>query len=193
MSKRYGIVIDLERCIGCHACTIACKLENNIEKGSWIQVNTIGGKGMDTASGKFPNVSMHYLPRLCMHCAEPPCMDACSLEAIYKRDDGIVLVDRDKCDGCEICISACPYEVLHSNAETNVVEKCTLCSHRVDQGLEPFCVTCCESQAMFFGDLTESTGQLSKLIAAKNAYVLLPDAKTRPAIYYSSPMKPRGL
>ncbi|MFC1966672.1 4Fe-4S dicluster domain-containing protein [Chloroflexota bacterium] len=193
MSKRYGIVIDLERCIGCHTCAVACKMENNIQNGSWVHVNTIGGKGMDTASGNFPDVSMHYIPKLCMHCDKPPCLDACPLGIIYKRDDGIVLIERGKCNGCEACISTCPYDALRLNAETNVVEKCTLCSNRVDQGLEPFCITCCEGQAMYFGDIADPTSEISKLIVAKNAYILLPDAGTNPAIYYCAPMKPRRI
>ncbi len=193
MSKRFGIVIDLERCIGCHTCTIACKLENSIERGSWIRVDTVGGSGLDTASGKFPRVSMHYLPRLCTHCARPPCIDACPFEAIYKRDDGIVLIDNTRCDGCQACIFACPYGALSFNAVRNLVEKCTMCSHRVDQGLEPFCITCCEGQAIHFGDLADPESRVSKLVAARNAYVLLPDARTEPAIYYCPPINPRGI
>ena len=193
MSKRYGIVIDLERCIGCHTCSIACKLENGIEEGSWIKVETVGGRGMDTASGEFPDVKMHFLPKLCMHCAKPPCIDACPLGAIYQRDDGIVLVDAGKCDGCQICVPACPYDVLNFNPETNLVAKCTLCSHRVEHGLEPFCVICCEEEAMYFGDLADPTSQVSKLVASKNAYVLSPEAGTEPAIHYCPPMSSRGI
>ncbi len=193
VSKRYGILIDLERCLGCHACTMACKLENGTERGSSILVSTVGGKGMDTAIGEYPNVSMHYLPKLCMHCTKPPCLEACPLEAIYKRADGIVLIDNNKCNGCQDCIATCPYEALRFNAEKSIVQKCTMCAHRVDAGLEPFCVLCCEGQAMFFGNLADPISQISKLITAKNAYVLLPDAKTGSAIYYSPPMKPRGI
>ncbi len=193
MSKRYSIVIDLERCIGCHTCAIACKVENGIEGDSWLHVNTIGGKGMDTASGEFPNLKMYYLPKLCMHCAKPPCIDACPIEAIYRRDDGIVLIDTDKCDGCEACISACPYGVLNFNAEKNLATKCTLCAHRVDQGLEPFCVICCETEAIYFGDINDPESSVSKLIAVRNGYVLHPEAGTEPAIRYCPPMIPRTI
>ncbi|MFC1909464.1 4Fe-4S dicluster domain-containing protein [Chloroflexota bacterium] len=148
---------------------------------------------MDTAGGKFPNISMHYLPRRCMHCAQAPCLEACPLQAIYQRDDGIVLIDGAKCNGCQNCISACPYELLSFNPETNLVEKCSMCSHRVDQDLEPFCVLCCEGQAMYFGDLSNPASQVSKLIASKNANVLLSEAKTDPAVYYCPPKSPRGI
>ena len=193
MSKRYSIVIDLERCIGCHTCAIACKLENDIEGDSWLHVDTVGGKGMDTASGEFPDVKMHYLPKLCMHCAKPPCIDACPPGAIYKRDDGIVLIDADKCDGCEACIPACPYGVLNFDSEKNLATKCTLCAHRVEEGLEPFCVICCETEAMYFGDIADPESPLSKLIAARNAYVLQPEDGTEPAIHYCPPMSPRKI
>ena len=193
MSKRYGIVIDLERCIGCHTCTIACKLENGIEEGSWLNVETVGGDGMDTPRGEYPNVKMHYLPKLCMHCDEPPCLDACPLEAISKRDDGIVLIDNEKCDGCEACIAACPYGVILLNREKNVATKCTLCAHRIDKGLEPFCVICCETEAMYFGDIADPESRVSKLIASGKAYVLQPEADTGPAIHYCPPMAPRKI
>ena len=116
MSKRkYGLVIDLERCIGCETCRIACKAENGRDIGSGIRVDTVGGAHRDTPSGKYPNLSMYYLPVPCMHCGKPSCLDACPSEAIYQREDGIVLVDEEKCNGCEACIDACPYGALTYN------------------------------------------------------------------------------
>ena len=193
MSKRYGLVVDLERCIGCHTCSVACKVENGIEQGSWVHVGTIGGNGMDTAGGRFPNLMMHYQPKLCMHCAEPPCIDACPLGAIYRRDDGIVLVNTDRCDGCQTCLSACPYEALQFDPATNLVAKCTMCSHRIDEGLEPFCVICCEDEAIHFGDLEDPESEVARLVASGDTFVLVPDAGTGPAVHYCPPMGPRGL
>ena len=184
MAKRYGLVIDLERCIGCHSCRIACKVENNINTGSGIRVETVGGAHRDTPEGKFPQLSMYYLPMLCMHCAEPPCVDACTLEAIYKREDGIVLVDEEKCNGCQACIPACPYDALIYNPDGDIVQKCSLCAHRIEQGLEPFCILCCETEAMFFGDLDDLASEVSQMILRKGACVLYPERGTKPAIYY---------
>lgn len=184
MSKRYGLVIDLERCIGCHTCTISCKFENNIEKGSGIRVETVGGPQVDTPKGIFPNLTMHYLPIPCMHCKEPPCLEACPVEAITKRDDGIVLIDEDKCDGCQTCISACPYGTIIFDDENDVAVKCSLCSHRIDEGQDPFCVVCCETEAMYFGDLDDRNSNVSKIISTSNAKPLVKGSDTGPTVYY---------
>jgi len=184
MDKRYGLVIDLDRCIGCQTCRIACKVENNLEIGSGMRVDTIGGKYPDTPAGKYPNLSMYWLPVPCMHCDEPSCLDACPEEAISKRKDGIVLVDEEKCTGCQICIDACPYNVITYDDERDVIWKCTLCHHRIDEGLQPFCVVCCEDEAIFFGDLNDPESQVSKLITQKKAYTLKPEKETAPAVYY---------
>lgn len=184
MAKQYGLVIDLERCIGCHTCTIACKLENGLENGSWIKVQTIGGPHQDTPSGEHPQLSMHFLPVLCMHCDQPPCRDACPLRAIFKREDGIVLVDEGKCDGCQACLPACPYGALVYDEGKNIVRKCTLCAHRVEEGLEPFCLVCCETEAMYFGDVNDPASAVAKLVAQRGTAVLKPEAGTKPAVYY---------
>ena len=184
MDKRYGLVIDLERCIGCQTCRIACKVENSLNTGSGIRVDTIGGAYQDTPKGKYPNLSMSYLPVPCMHCGEPPCMDACPEEAIYKRKDGIVLVDEEKCTGCQLCIPACPYDALTYDDHRDVLWKCTLCRHRIDEGLEPFCVVCCGIEAIFLGDLNDPKSKVSKLISQRSAYTLKPEAGTSPAVYY---------
>jgi Fe-S-cluster-containing dehydrogenase component len=184
MSKRYGLVIDLDRCFGCHTCRIACKAENNLDTGSGIRVDTIGGAHPDTPKGKYPNLSMYYMPVPCMHCGEAPCIDACPEEAIYKRQDGIVLVNQEKCNGCEACITECPYDTLTYDDQRDVLVKCTLCHHRIDEGLEPFCKVCCEAEAIFFGDLNDPESEVSRLISQRDAYTLKPEAGTGPAVYY---------
>ena len=127
MVKRYGMVIDLERCTGCQTCTVACKVEHGIEVGSGISVETVGGLHRDTPAGKYPNLSMYYLPTPCMHCDKPPCLDACPAGAISKRSDGIVTIDEDKCDGCQMCVSECPYAALFFDSDKNIVRKCNMC------------------------------------------------------------------
>jgi len=158
-----------------------------MEIGSGIVVETIGGPHRDTPGGKFPKLSMYYLPMPCMHCDQPPCLDACPVEAIYKRGDGMVLIDKDKCDGCQACLPACPYDALSYDAKGNLAQKCNLCAYRIDQGLEPFCVRCCETEAIFFGDLNDPGSKVSQLIAQRNAYTLKSELGTKPAIYYCQP------
>jgi Fe-S-cluster-containing dehydrogenase component len=184
MVKQYGLVIDLERCTGCNTCVVACKLENGLEHGSWVDVRTIGGPDRDTPEGDHPALKMHYLPVLCMHCQQPPCRDACQLDAIVKADDGIVLVDESKCNGCQACLSACPYGVLFYDTEKNIIRKCTLCSHRVRNGLDPFCLVCCEAEAMYFGDIGNRNSSISKLIDRRKAAVLKPESGAKPSVYY---------
>ncbi len=184
MSKRYGLVIDLDRCMGCEGCIIACKVENNLNKVSGIRVDTVGGVHKDTPTGKFPNLSMYYLPVPCMHCDDPPCMDVCTEDAIYKRQDGIVLIDEEKCNSCQACIPACPYDALTYDNHKDAIVKCTLCNHRIDEGLDPFCIVCCEAEAIFFGDLNDPESKVSKLVSQRSAYTLKPEAGTVPAVYY---------
>lgn len=184
MDRRYGLVIDLERCIGCQTCRIACKLENDFEKDSGITVETVGGPHQDTPAGKYPNLSMHYIPRMCMHCEKPPCVEVCPEDAILKRGDGIVMLDEDLCSGCQACLPECPYDALIFDDEKNVARKCNLCNHRVDKGLEPFCVLCCETEAILFGDLNDPDSVASKMISKRNAGTLDPEKGAGPCIYY---------
>ena len=192
MKKHYVMVIDQERCIGCEACTVACKKENNGRSG-WIRVTTENSPCKDTPTGTFPNVAMHFLPTLCNHCEQPPCADACPLEAITKSDSGIVVLDEELCDGCRTCLDACPYGAIEFNDGKDKAEKCNLCSHRIQNGLEPFCVICCEGQAIHFGDLNDPTSSVSKILKSQENFRLKPEEGTGPAMYYLPPKTPRGL
>ena len=130
-------------------------------------------------AGEYPNLSMYYLPIPCMHCSDPPCLPSCPTEAIYQRQDGIVLIDDESCNGCQECLHACPYNVLVYDSGKGKVWKCTLCAHRVDQRLEPFCVLCCEMEAIFFGDISDPSTQVSQLADQRKAYVLRPETRDK--------------
>ncbi|MFC1821620.1 4Fe-4S dicluster domain-containing protein [Thermodesulfobacteriota bacterium] len=185
--KRYGLVIDVERCIGCDTCAVACKAEHFIEQGSRLQVLTVGGAHPDTPAGVYPNLRMDFFPKTCMHCADAPCIRACPEQAINKREDGIVLVEESECTGCWLCVEECPYGAINVPEDKNIIDKCDLCYERVDEGEVPFCVYCCETNAMHFGDLNDPDSTVSRLIKEKKAYNLLPEKKTKPAVFYFNP------
>lgn len=192
MNKRLGFVIDQERCIGCEACTVACLKENQGQSG-WIRVATVNSPCKDTPAGTFPDLSMHFMPTLCNHCQHPPCADACPLEAIVKSNSGAVILVEEKCDGCQTCLDACPYGAIELNTEKDKAEKCNLCAHRIDKGLEPFCVICCEGQAIHFGDFNDPDSAVSRMLHSGGAFCLKPDEDTQPSVVYLPPGKPRGL
>ncbi len=192
MKKRFSLVIDQERCIGCEACTVACKIENHT-KATWIRVMTENVRQQDTPEGDFPNLKMTFQPRLCNHCDHPPCATACPLDALVKREDGLVVLIKEKCDGCQVCVAHCPYDVLFYDPDNEKIEKCHFCFHRIDQGLEPFCVICCEGQALHFGDLNDHTSKVHQMVARKDTYRLNPEAKCGPSVYYCPPRRPRRL
>jgi len=200
MSVRYGMAIDLELCTCCHSCAIACKVEHGTPKGIyWSKV-------LVTESGKFPATKMTFLPTLCMHCQDAPCLHVCPTGATYKRKDGIVLVDYDKCMGCRYCELACPYDArvfieelkayqpdgiltpyeerLFKKHQLGVEEKCKFCVERIDNGQEPTCVQTCPSYARFFGDLNDPNSEVSRYIAQKRGRQLLSHLGTDPSVFY---------
>ncbi|MFQ5811703.1 MAG: 4Fe-4S dicluster domain-containing protein [Anaerolineae bacterium] len=223
---RYAMVIDLDRCMGCRACMEACKVENNTPQGVfWMYVFRF-------EEGEFPNTKVSFLPRPCMHCDNAPCVKVCPVGARYKREDGLVLTDFDRCIGCRYCEVACPYGVNYFNwkaPEKNyyldwddedlqqvtdgavppyqnpdhdglygkeqrrvaggghykgVEEKCTLCVHRVEQGLQPACVASCPAFALHFGDLDDPNSNVSQLLQKKSSSRLLEEVGTQPRVFY---------
>lgn len=176
--KKYVMVIDLRKCIGCQACTAACKIENKVPAGqyrTWVP---------EFETGKYPAVRKAFLPQLCNHCDEPACVAVCPTGATFKRDDGIVVVDNTICWGCGYCINACPYDKRFFNSITKVADKCTLCAHRLDQGLLPACVETCVGGARVCGDSNDPASEVSKLLAQFAANVLRPTQGTKPQIFY---------
>ena len=151
---QYAIITDLNRCVGCLACTVACKAVNNVPVGSfWIKTLRVGPNPREGGSGDWPDVEMYFLPIQCQHCADPECVKVCPTGASHKAEDGTVQIDKSKCIGCQFCAMSCPYNVRYLNEEERVVEKCTLCEQKVAQGELPQCVAQCGSRARFFGDL----------------------------------------
>ncbi len=202
MSKQYGIAVDIGTCIGCGVCVIACKQEHNLSPGVDDVPGTTGiawNQVLSMLEGTYPDLSMYYLPVHCMHCENPPCVEACPVEgALLKRKDGIVIINREKCDGCKgkpegpRCMPACPYGVIQFDAKKGVAEGCTLCAHRVDAGLEPACVRACLGGTLFFGDLNDPNSKASKALkeAGDRVFVLKPEKGTNPSLRY---IRPKGV
>ena len=152
---QYAIVTDLNRCVGCLACMVACKAVNNVPIGSyWNKVLRIGPTLKEDAAATNDG-EMYYLPVQCQHCADPECVKVCPTGASHKTSDGTVQIDKSKCIGCQFCAMACPYNVRYLNEEEGVVEKCTLCEQKVAQGELPQCVAQCGGRARWFGDLEQ--------------------------------------
>ena len=174
----WGKVIDNRRCIGCHACTVACKQEHGVPIG----VTRTYVKQVE--AGRFPNVSRHFQVTRCNQCSDPPCANICPTGAMYQRPDGIVDFDRAACIGCQACIAACPYDAIYIDPVSNSAEKCNFCSHRVDLGLQPACVAVCPTQAIVVGDLNDPDSEVSALVSEEEIKVRKPEKKTSPKLYY---------
>lgn len=176
--KRWVMLIDLRKCVGCQACTAACKFENNIPEGSfrtWVP---------DIEVGTYPNTRRAFLPRLCNHCERPSCIEVCPAGATWQRKDGIVVIDYDKCWGCGACVNACPYDARFMNPVTKTADKCTFCAQRVDQGLLPACVETCIGGARQFGDLNDPDDPVTRQIKTQPVQVLKPDTGNQPRVFY---------
>ena len=176
------IVVDLDRCIGCWSCEVACKMENNVALGErWNKVVQV------EPFGTFPDVSTYWLPVMCQQCKHPTCVQVCPTGASYRDEvTGIVLVNKEKCIGCKYCMMACPYGVRSFNKEQHVVEKCTLCNHLTSAGEKPACVKNCCGTARFYGDLDDPESDASKAIAAAGTEKVhwLPDPGNEPCTAY---------
>lgn len=174
----YGFLIDNRKCIGCHACSTACKAENEVPLG----VNRTWVKYVET--GTYPNSTRHFQVTRCNHCDNPPCVRICPVTAMYQRTDGIVEFDPEICIGCKACMQACPYDAIYIDPETHTAAKCHYCAHRVDIGLEPACVVVCPEHAIIAGDMDDPHSEISHLLATNKVTVRKPEQGTAPKLFY---------
>ena len=197
---KWGMVIDLKRCIGCYGCQLSCKAEHGTPPGVFF------ARLLKQEEGRYPTVRQLFLPVLCFHCDDPPCVDVCPTEASFKWPDGVVDIDAEKCVGCRACMMACPYTQRYyhdepqyyfpnngptpyerarsERYEAGVVMKCNFCRDRVRAGKQPACVANCPTVARYFGDLDDPTSEVSQLVAAKKARPLLPEKGLNPSVFY---------
>lgn len=180
----WGMLVDLRKCIGCQACTIACINENDVPEGSFRTIVSTYAVKQNEQAGQ--PAGTYVLPRLCNHCEEPPCVPVCPVGATFKRADGLVLVDGDRCVGCGYCVLACPYDARFINHQTGKADKCTFCGHRLEAGLLPACVETCVGGARIFGDLNDPKSELRLRMnaASDQLKVLKPELGTKPNVYY---------
>ncbi len=174
----YGFVIDNRKCIGCHACSVACKSENDVPLGvyrTWVKY---------VETGQFPDTRRHFQVTRCNHCANPPCVRICPVAAMYQRRDGIVEFDPSVCIGCKACMQACPYEAIYIDPDSHTAAKCHYCAHRVEIGLEPSCVVVCPEHAILAGDLDDPDSEISRTLASNRVAVRKPEQGTRPKLFY---------
>jgi Fe-S-cluster-containing dehydrogenase component len=177
--KRYAMLIDLNRCVGCYACQATCKAEYNIPFGAFRCKVEI------YRSGTYPNINKFFLPRFCNHCDNAPCIEACEEKALFKNQDGIVLLNDSKCNSCQMCYDKCPYNAIDISSFTGQVEKCDFCfDGRVTKGLLPVCVQSCMGKAIIFGDIYGKKSEIAAALEKLQIKVLKPELATGPSVFY---------
>jgi Fe-S-cluster-containing dehydrogenase component/formate-dependent nitrite reductase membrane component NrfD len=175
---KYAFVIDQRKCIGCHACTVACKAEHDVPIGvyrTWVKY---------IEKGQFPNSRRYFLVNRCNHCDDAPCVAICPTKALYKRKDGIVDFDSSRCIGCKSCMQACPYDALYIDPNSHTAAKCNYCAHRTEVGLEPACVVVCPEHAIIAGDMHNPKSEIAGLLACEPVSTRKPEQGTGPNVYY---------
>lgn len=200
----YAMGINVDRCIGCGRCAEACKAENDVPREpfyfrTWVERYMVSAKGetavdspdggragFPPAAGEKGLLRTFFVPKLCNHCANPPCVQVCPVGATFITEDGVVLVDKDYCIGCRYCIQACPYGARYLDPRTRTADKCTFCYHRVVKGLLPACVEVCPTNARIFGDLRQRSSPLARFTRQNKIQVLKAHLNTEPKVYYAN-------
>jgi tetrathionate reductase subunit B len=203
-AKWYGIGIDINKCIGCGKCALACKLENNVPMEpfyfrSWVEQYTIKNDGsiivespnggIDGFHQTVPDEEIFksfFVPKMCNHCAKSPCTQVCPVGATFESPEGIVLIDENYCIGCRYCVQACPYGCRFVNPEKGTAEKCTLCIHRLEKGLQPACFEICPTGARIFGDLNDPKSKLHSFLKNHTCMVIKPNLNTGSKLFYNA-------
>jgi len=175
---RLGFAIDNRACIGCHACTVACKAEHNVPLG----VNRTWVKYIE--KGEFPQTRRFFNVQRCNHCADAPCVEICPVTSLYTRPDGVVDFDSSRCIGCKACMQACPYDALYLDPATLTAAKCNYCTHRIEAGYEPACVVVCPVEAIVSGDLDDPESRIAKLAATQRVQYPKLEKGTNPKLFY---------
>jgi len=201
----WAMLIDIEKCIGCGSCVRACKTENDVPLEpyyfrTWVEryhvpKGDIEHPEVDSPNGGYDAFPPRYqpgdgsknffVPKLCNHCIHPPCVQVCPVGATFATEDGVVLIDSERCIGCRYCIQACPYGARYLDPRTKTADKCSFCYHRVRQGLLPACVEACPTQARIFGDLKSKASRLVRFARMNKVHVLKPQLNTEPKVYYA--------
>lgn len=201
--KWYGIGIDIEKCIGCASCARACKIENDVPSEpfffrNWVEQYTITNDdeilvsspngGIDGFKQPVPDEEIYktfFVPKMCNHCTKSPCTQVCPVGASFESPEGIALIDQNYCIGCGYCVQACPYGCRYMDYDKGVVDKCTLCYHRLTKGLDPACMMSCPTGARIYGDLNDKKSVVSQFIKEHNCAVLKPQLNTKPKLFYN--------
>jgi Fe-S-cluster-containing dehydrogenase component len=201
---RYGMGINVDKCIGCGRCADACKNENDVPREpyyfrTWVEryiIDTTGETTVDSPNGGingFPPrttekgiLRTFFVPKLCNHCSNPPCVQVCPVGATFSTEDGVVLVDKQYCIGCRYCVQACPYGARFLDPRTRTAEKCTFCYHRITKGLLPACVEVCPTGARTFGDTQQRSSPLARFMRFNKIHTLKPHLNTSPKVYYAN-------
>ncbi len=200
--NKYGMVIDISKCIGCGECVRACKEENNVPKPpfyfrTWIERYIIfedgevyiespdgGASGFKKINPPKKIAKNFFVPKLCNQCEEAPCVQVCPVGATYETPDGVILIDKKYCIGCGYCVQACPYGARYFHPETKTPDKCTFCYHRIKKGLLPVCVLICPQKARIFAKIDDPDGEVYKYLKNYPLQILKPHLRTHPKVYY---------
>lgn len=190
MNRQLAFVINLKRCIGCDTCVVACKMEHSVPLGQFrLKVyDSHGDFQFEKPTGTYPNLDMYWLPTMCQHCVEAPCIEVCPTRVLWRSDDnGTVVLEKDRCVGCQRCGEVCPYDALSFEGQSGIADKCNMCEHRIQKNAAPMCQVVCPTRAIAFGDINDTSSPTRQLLEQREHKVLNESSAAQPQIFYLSP------